>query len=473
MKRTAPQIEFVEDQKVMAVQCLPESQSLLEASLAAGLPHFHACGGQARCSTCRVLVLDGLESFGPRSPEEAELAAQRCWPDAVRLACQSHPTGPAKVRRLVHDPIDADLASGGTDAWPAAEEKNIGLLFCDISDFTRIAEGQLAYDLVHSLNRFFKQLGDPIVANHGVINKYLGDGMLALFGLDSPTPDECARQAVRASLRMIAAAKNLNEYLQDRFGFSFEPRIGLHYGSVVVGQLGHPDNIDFTVIGDAVNTASRIEAANKNHGTSLLASEDLVGPILPSLEIGRSFETQLRGRTGSVRLFEILGFLESDPIFLVQSTFEIIAPKADAFAADFYRRLFALHPEIEFIFDGVEMATMRQMLMRMIGIAVRGLHHLPQLLPELRALGIRHAGYGVRAEHFDSTEDALLHALAVHLGEAFRADVREGWREVFGLIRRAMLSGFAAVPENCQTSGIASHPPEPVPRGGCLFHASH
>ena len=440
-----PKIEFIEDQKAMAVECAPEAQSLLDASLAAGLPHYHACAGQARCSTCRVLVIDGLESFGPRSPKEAELAAQHRWPETVRLACQSRPTGPAKVRRLVHDAIDADLACCEADGWPAAEEKRIGLLFCDISDFTTIAEGQLAYDLVHSLNRFFKQLGDPILANHGVINKYLGDGMLALFGLDSPTHDECARQAVRASLRMLAAAQNLNGYLQSHFGFSFEPRIGLHYGSVLVGQLGHPDKIDFTVIGDAVNTASRIEASNKNHGTRLLASEDLVAPILPSLEIGRSFEAQLRGRSGSVRLFEILGFLENDPVFIVQSTFEIIAPKADAFATDFYRRLFALHPEIELLFVRVEMTTMRLMLMRMIGVTVRGLHNLPKILPDLRALGMRHSSYGVRAEHFDFAEDALLHALTVHLGEAFRPEVRQGWRDVFGLIRRAMLSGFAAV----------------------------
>ncbi len=427
----------------MVVDCASDTQSLLDASLAAGLPHYHTCAGQARCSTCRVLVIDGLESFGPRTPPEAELATRRCWPDTVRLACQSHPTAPAKVRRLVHDAIDADLAGSETDGCLATEEKRLGLLFCDISDFTTIAEGQLAYDLVHSLNRFFKQLGDPILANHGVINKYLGDGMLALFGLDNPTHEECARQVVRASLRMLAAAQNLNGYLQDHFGFSFEPRIGLHYGSVLVGQLGHPDNIDFTVIGDAVNTASRIESSNKDHGTRLLASEDLVAPILPSLEIGRSFETQLRGRSGSVRLYEILGFLESDPVFLVQSTFEIIVPKADAFAADFYRRLFALHPEIEPLFARVGMTTMRLMLMRMIGVTVHGLHNLPKILPDLRALGVRHAGYGVHPEHFDYAEDALLHALELHLGEAFSPAVRQGWSEVFGLIRRSMLSGLA------------------------------
>jgi len=392
-----------------------------------------------------VLVVDGLESFGARSPKEAELAAQRRWPENVRLACQSRPTSPAKVRRVVHDAIDADLASGEVDGWPTAEEKRIGLLFCDIRNFTTIAEGQLAHDLVHSLNRFFKQLGDPILANHGVINKYIGDGMLALFGLSNPSHEECARQAVRASLRMLAASQNLNIYLQKHFGFSFEPRIGLHYGSVVVGQLGHPDHSDFTVIGDAVNTASRIEASNKDYGTHLLASEDLVAPILPSLEIGRSFEAQLRGRRETVRLFEILGFFEADPVFLIQSTFEIIAPKADAFATDFYRRLFALHPEIEPLFARVEMPTMRLMLMRMISVTVRGLHNLPKILPDLRALGMRHSSYGVRPEHFDFAEDALLHALAIHLAEEFRPEVKQGWRDVFGLIRRAMLSGFAEV----------------------------
>lgn len=438
------QIDFIEEQKAVAVNCDSFAQTLLEASLASGLPHYHACAGQARCSTCRVLVLEGLEFFGPRSPQEAQLATQRQWPDAVRLACQSRPSGPATVRRLVHDALDADLACCEAGGWPAAEEKKIGLLFCDISNFTTIAEGQLAYDLVHSLNRFFKQLGDPILANHGVINKYLGDGMLALFGLESPTHEECARQAVRASLRMLAAAQNLNAYLQDHFGFAFEPRIGLHYGPVLVGQLGHPDKIDFTVIGDAVNTASRIEASNKVHGTRLLASEDLVAPILSSLEIGRSFETRLRGRRESVRLFEILGFLESDPVFLVQSTFEIIAPRADVFAAAFYQRLFALHPEIESLFARTDMTTMRLMLMRMISVTVRGLHNLPGILPELRSLGARHSRYRVRAEHFDFAEDALLHALKMQLGEAFRPEVQQGWRDVFGLIRRAMLGGLEA-----------------------------
>jgi class 3 adenylate cyclase/hemoglobin-like flavoprotein len=438
-----PKIEFIEELKAVPIDYRPEEDTLLVASLRCGLPHFHACAGQARCSTCRVLVLDGLENFGPRPPAETELAAQLHWPDEVRLACQSRPTGPARVRRLVHDAVDVALTHAEFHGWPTAEEKNIGLLFCDITGFTSIAEGQLVYDLIHSLNRFFKQLGDPIIANQGVINKYLGDGLFALFGLENPSREECARQCVRAGLGMLAAAENLNRYLRDHFGFAFEPRIGVHYGPVLVGQLGHPEKMDFTVIGDAVNTASRIEASNKVHGTRFLASEDLVAPILPSLEIGRSFETQLRGRKESVRLYEVVGFLEADPLFLVQSTFERIAPQADAFASVFYEHLFAHRPEIASLFTRTDMTTMRLMLMRMIAMAIRGLHNLPQILPELQRLGARHHGYGVRAEHFQFAEAALLHALSVHLESDFRPAVQESWREVFALIRRAMISGFA------------------------------
>ena len=120
----------------------PRTQSLLAATLASGPPHCHACAGQARCSTCRVLVIDGLKSFDSRSPREAELATHRRGPDTVWLACQRRTTGPARARRLVHDAIDADPAWGETDSRPSAEEEQIGLLFRDISDAPGVHPGK-------------------------------------------------------------------------------------------------------------------------------------------------------------------------------------------------------------------------------------------------------------------------------------------------------------------------------------------
>lgn len=305
------EVEFIEDRRRVMVRCCEPGQTLLDVSLAAGIPHYHACDGQGRCSTCRVLVTEGIESLGPRTPAEAELARQRQWPENVRLACQVRPAGSAKVRRVVNDEVDVDLGCweccGG---WPAAEEKELGLLFCDIRGFTEIAEQHLAYDVVHALNRFFKQLGDPVIANGGTINKYMGDGFLALFGIEGGSREERCLRTARAGVGMLAAAKGLNLYLEDHFNFSFEPRIGLHYGRVLVGQLGHPSRVDLTVIGDAVNAASRIESSNKAHGTDMLASEELVGPIRGKIRTGRVFEGRLRGRRQRVLLHEIVGLMD-------------------------------------------------------------------------------------------------------------------------------------------------------------------
>src|SRR5690606_35800064 len=118
------------------------------------------------------------------------------------------------------------------------------------------------------------------------------------------------------------------------------------------------------------------------------------------------------------------------------------ASNAEAFSEDFYRYLFSQHPEIKPLFAHVEMATMQAMLMRMIGVIIRGLHNLPEILPGLRDVGLRHVGYGVRPEHFAFAEAALLHTLALHLGAAFTSDVRQGWQEVLDLIQRAMLDSF-------------------------------
>lgn len=436
-----PEITFIEERKEIRVSLAAPAQTLLEASLACGIPHYHSCGGVAKCSTCRVFVMEGLDSFGPRSEMEAELASRGQWPEMVRLACQSRPTAAAKVRRIVFDQLDADLAEKDHSNWPAAEERDLAILFCDIDGFTSITENQLAFDVVHSLNRFFRQIGDPVLANGGVINRYLGDGLLALFGVNGASREEASLQAVRASLRMLNAVRGLNAYLQAHFGFTFELRIGLHFGRVVVGQIGHPEKVEFTVIGDAVNAASRIEGVNKGHGTRLLASEDLVTPILASLEIGQRIEEIiLRGRLEPLHLYEITGFREVDPVFLLQSTFEQIAPNADAVAESFYERLFSLNPELERLFVNTDMVVMRRMLMRMIAVTVRG---LPGISPHLRDLGARHRGYGVRPEYYPFATEALLGALRQHLGDAFIPEVEKAWTGVLHLIRDTMLEGAA------------------------------
>jgi len=124
-------------------------------------------------------------------------------------------------------------------------------------------------------------------------------------------------------------------------------------------------------------------------------------------------------------------------ILTVQRTFALAQPDADALARRFYARLFALEPGLRAMFPA-ELAQQRQKLMATIGVAVAGLRRPEALLPALRQLGERHAGYGVRDEHYALVGQALLGALAEHFGTAYTAEVAEAWAAAYGLLAGVM-----------------------------------
>ena len=251
-----------------------EQETILQALLRRGVPQAHVCGGKARCSTCRLLVLEGLENCSPRQAKEQRIAERLHFPPNIRLACQTHVSGPVKIRRLILDEEDLELSSLlvlEDHAATVGVEKGIFILFADIQGFTAFAEALMPYDVVHVLNRYFNLMGKVIRHYQGYINAYMGDGLMALF--ETADPAAGADQAIRAGLDMLAEVEKLRPYLQDLYNRSFDIRIGLHYGQVVTGALGASGDRKETVIGDAVNVASRIESANKDAGTRFLISE--------------------------------------------------------------------------------------------------------------------------------------------------------------------------------------------------------
>ena len=142
------------------------------------------------------------------------------------------------------------------------------ILFADIRDFTCLAESLPPYDVIHLLNRYFHEMGQVISRNGGQIDNYMGDGLMALFGMEDSTG--AALAAVKAGLEMHAAMEILKPYLETIYAKSFHIGVGIHYGDVVVGAIGSQSLKRVTAIGDAVYLASRIEAANKQAGTGLL-----------------------------------------------------------------------------------------------------------------------------------------------------------------------------------------------------------
>ena len=282
--------------------------TLLEISLKHGIPHVHEWGGNARCSTCRVIILESLENTLPRNEAEKKLAKQKGLESNIRLACQTKISGPVKLRRLTRDDIDIKMIAGNKRS--TGSEIQAAILFCDVRDFTEFAESHLSYDTIHILNRYFYHVGEAILKYHGYIDKYMGDGVMALFGLpdyqSSGDAGSICLNAVSAGLAILEALHHFNQRLKDDFNTEFKIGVGIHFGDVLVGEMGHPDIMQYTAIGDTVNTASRIESATKTTQTSLLISQPVLEPIRDKIKIGKTVSMELKGKTGKHILYEVL-----------------------------------------------------------------------------------------------------------------------------------------------------------------------
>ncbi len=281
--------------------------SILESTLAANIDHTHACGGNGKCSTCRVSINEGLENCSPRNEAELEIADKLNFPDEIRLACQTDITGDIAIRRMVADKMDMDIISEqfAEDSKIAlGSQQKLTIVFTDIVNYTSFAEKFPPYDIVHVLNRYYRLMNAIIQQYGGLISDVAGDGILAVFGMDKERKNSVL-DAIHAIKGMNEKLEVFNKYLNDNFNTQFGIRAGVHYGNVIVGPFDTGDMKKTAVIGDNVNYASRIESANKEFGTKLLLSEAAYRQVDTKHPNHKVYETTLKGKTGTYKLYEI------------------------------------------------------------------------------------------------------------------------------------------------------------------------
>lgn len=277
---------------------VPRGTTVLEASRTIGFPHAGVCGGRGRCSTCRVRVGRGAEGLPPPSADEARVLQRVAAPPNVRLACQIRPLGLIEVAPLLPPTATARDGFARTPSH-AGQEREVTILFADLRDFTRLAEDKLPYDVVFILNRYFAAMGGAVEAAGGRVDKFIGDGVMALFGIDDDA-DTGARGALEAAAAMGRALADLNASLAPDLAAPLRIGIGIHVGPVIVGEMGWGRTRHLTAIGDAVNTASRLEQATKDHGVELVVSETTLARAGLDAGDAERREIAVRGRTGAL-----------------------------------------------------------------------------------------------------------------------------------------------------------------------------
>ncbi len=283
-RRHSVRVNYAKGPEVVA----EKGMTLLEISQVNGVPHAALCGGKGRCTTCRVIVEDGSDALPPPGDVEARsLAAVGASPQ-TRLACQIRPTEPTTVFRVFRP-------DGGRIRGHASQgqERQLAVLFLDMRSFTARTTGQLPYDIVFLLNRFFDAVVPAITKEGGVVDKYMGDGLLAVF--EKPNAAASARAGLQAAIDISHALDEFNAQLEAEGSPGIRIGMGLHLGDLVVGEIGAAGHASKTIIGDAVNVASRLESETKALKVELLVSHELLkaaGVVVPQNDI-RLF--QLRG----------------------------------------------------------------------------------------------------------------------------------------------------------------------------------
>jgi adenylate cyclase len=280
-----------QDRAVVAVR---PGMTVLEALRAARIPHASVCGGRGRCSTCRIHIDAGAEHLPAPHDDELRVLRRIAAPASVRLACQLRPLTHLSVTPLL--PPSATAADAMERAvYQRSEERAVALLFADLRGFTRLAESRLPYDVVFVLNRYREEMAHAIESAGGVVNEFVGDGVMALFGLSSNVETGC-RQAMAAARAMLERLEQLNRTLAAELSEPLRIGIGIHAGPVILGEMSYANLKGITVVGDVVNTASRLEEMTKRFGAQVVMSEDAATHLGDAIAGWQRHDVEVRGR---------------------------------------------------------------------------------------------------------------------------------------------------------------------------------
>ncbi len=277
--------------------------TVLETLIENGIPHAAVCGGRARCTTCRIMVTNGIDDLQPADGVEARALKRIGAAPGVRLACQVRPTAHLTIMPLLT--ANANAADGHTRGGIEGSERAITVMFVDLRDSTRLSETKLPYDVMFLLNLFFAEMTKALVSTNGHYSQFTGDGLMALYGLRGHDPGMGAADALRGARDMLRRLDALNSQLRDELSKPLQIGVGIHFSNAIVGAMGPPNSQLITAIGDMVNTCARLESLSKEYGLPIIISRQAAEAAQLDTAGLTLHRAQVRGRVADVEFYAL------------------------------------------------------------------------------------------------------------------------------------------------------------------------
>ena len=281
---------------------VPRGTTILEASRLAGIPHVSVCGGKGRCTTCRVKVVTEIEDVSEPNAHEARVIERLGLDADVRLACQLKPSKNLSVIPLIN-PETKEIKTRSAVGLSGKEKETV-VVFIDLREFTKLSEKKLPYDVVYILNKYYSVCGEIIENNKGRLDKFIGDGIMAIFDGSENSSENC-KNSIKAAQLISNAIKDLNNEMKSDFSEELRFGIGIHVGNTIVGMMGYGETVTETVVGDNVNIASRLEELNKKYGSELVVSKDVLDVAKINTKQFNNEKIKIRGRKEELEIFSL------------------------------------------------------------------------------------------------------------------------------------------------------------------------
>ena len=277
--------------------------TVLETLRANRVPLAAVCGGRARCTTCRIRVVNGFASLPKPTGLEAAALARIGAPEGVRLACQLRPTANIAVLPLLTP--DASAAHGLMRAGMEGSERQLTVMFIDLRGSTTLGEARLPYDVLYILNQFFDEMSKALAATGGHYSNFTGDGLMAIYGLYGSERTNCTVQALSGAREMLMRLDKVTARLKADLKEPLRIGIGIHFGEAIVGAMGPPNSQIVTAIGDTVNTTARLEGLTKDYNCVLILSQAAAEAAGLQLRDQSLHHATVKGRVGSIAFYAL------------------------------------------------------------------------------------------------------------------------------------------------------------------------
>ena len=280
-----------------------KGSSLLEASHKAGRYHESVCGGRGRCTTCRVRVTSSLTELPKPNKIEQAVINRLEFDQSLRLACQLRPEANIEINPLIKlaNKDKQNLRFSNQENLSGVEKETV-IMFCDLRGFTSLSDSRMPFDVVFILNKYFKLVTDAVEENKGRIDKFIGDGVMAIFDKDETISRNC-KNALQGSARITELLNELNDELSSEDIDPLRLGIGIHCGNAIIGKMGYGDASSDTAIGDTVNVASRLEQLTKDYSCQLIFSSEVAENAQVDKSKLNSVKTKIKGKEDYLEAF--------------------------------------------------------------------------------------------------------------------------------------------------------------------------